>query len=241
MILEIIGTTLAMGAISSIADRHSKKAYPNLTEQDKRNMDAEFARYGIRGQIGELTEEKIRKIAARCNVPTNKNGILPEEGWLKCRNYVAQYLNSEEDWDYFKMSWEYAIGEQLKRRSEMLKDPSNKIIQEYERYAQYFNDTNDVNASWKAQTIVLEIKHWHGIPKEEQLKRMKQLQNETFWGLLCVEPPILRDNPRMLDMYTEVWILHAAESHVQGSRHTENVFKDWYTQCCAKLGYDAAL
>ena len=241
MVWGIIGTALAMGAISSIAERKSKKAYPNLTKQDERDMDAEFARYGIRGKEGDLNTEQILKIAARCNVPPNKNGILPELGWLKCQNYVSQYFNSEEDWSYFKSMWEYTVGEQLKNHSKLIKHPSNKIIQEYEHNKQYFNRTNTEDASWKAQTIVLQIKHWYGIPKEEQIRRMKQLQDETFWGLLCAEPPILRDNPSMPESYTEVWILYAADSHIQGSKYTNNVFKGWYKECCAKIGYDAAL
>ena len=241
MVLGTMGTILTMGAISHIANKHSKKAYPNFNKKIEKEMDAEFARYGIRGKNGELTEEDIRKIAARCNVPTNKNGILPEKGWLKCQNYVAQYLNNEEDWDYFKTSWEYAIGQQLEEHSKQLQHPSNKIIQEYQYNNKYFNDTNSKNCSWKAQTIVLELKHWYGIPKEEQLRRMKQLQNDTFWGLFCVEPPILRDNPHISNTYTEVWILYASKEHQQGTKYTENVFKNWYTQCCAKLGYDAML
>ena len=70
---------------------------------------------------------------------------------------------------------------------------------------------------------------------------MQELQDQTYWGRLCVEPPILRVNPDVENSYTEVWVLYASNSHKQGSKHTNSVFKKWYTECCAKIGYDATL
>lgn len=234
----IIGTVIAMGAISGVADRHNKNAYPGL---NKAELDAECARYGIRGRTGNFTETHIRKIAARNNVPCNKHGVLPENGWKECVRYVQQYVNSDTDLRDFEQAWYGLVETQMKQRSARLKDPNSKIMQQYKKHDQFFSSTDTPDARWKSKTIVLEIKHWHGMPKEEHLKRMHELQDQTFWGRLCKEKPILRDNPRMPDSYTETWILYAGSKHEQGSKYTESVFKDWYKECCASLGYDAAL
>ena len=241
MVLGLIGTILAAGAIAAWADKGSKNAYPKMSNSKVRNdMDAEFARYGIKGQNGRFDNTKVKMIAARNNVQANKHGILPEEGWKRCRSYVAKYANCDQDILDFEEAWYHVVESQIRAYGRTLQDRNSKLMKSYRSNARFFNAPSH-EAEWKQQEIVLEIKHWHGIAREEQLKRMKQLQDQTYWGRLCVEPPILRENPHAPDSYVEVWILYANNGHKRGSKYTNNVFKNWYNECCAKIGYDAAL
>ena len=240
MVWGIIGTALAMGAISGLANKNGKKAYPKMTNQVSNNMDAEFARYGIKGQNGRFDTTKIKMIAARNNVATDKYGVLPEHGWKRCRSYVARYANSNQDILDFEQAWYDTIQTQLNIKRRKISNPKNKALKDYKRHNRYFNAPSH-RSEWQQKIIVLELKHWFGIPKEEQEKRMQELQDHTYWGQLCAEPPILRENPSIPGSYTEVWILHASNTHIQGSKHTNNVFKGWYKECCTKLGYEHQL
>ena len=239
MVLSTIGMLLAAGAIAAWADKDSKKAYPKLTTKVSNDMDAEFGRYGIKGQNGRFTDTKIKMIAARNGVRTNKNGVLPEEGWKKCRSYVAKYANCDQDILDFQDAWYRTVYNQMKAHGRTLQDPNSKLMKDYKSNARYFNAPSH-KSEWQQQTIVLEINHWHTIPEEEQIKRMNELQDQTYWGNLCVEPPILRNNPHSHG-HIEVWMLHASSDHKQGSSRTKRFFKNRYKECCAKLGYDAML
>ena len=72
----VIGTILAMGAIAGYTDKDSRKAYPAMDEKKVRAaMDAECARYGIKGQNGKFTEQWINMIAA-INSKINANKLV---------------------------------------------------------------------------------------------------------------------------------------------------------------------
>ena len=239
--LGIIGTVLAMGAISEYANQKNKKAYPKMSQSQVQNdMDAEFARYGIKGQNGRFTETKINMIAARNNVKPNKYGVLPEEGWKHCRRYVAGYANDDQDIIDFEKAWYDTVEHQLKVQRKKISNPNiNKKAKQYYESEKRIKRTMDDRKN--GPIIVLEYKHWHGIPKEEQLKRMEELQHQTIWGEICAEPPILRDNTRLPNCYNEVWIIHGKKNDKQGTFSTNNYYKDLYTKCCAKIGYNAEL
>lgn len=239
--LGTIGLMLTMGAIASYADKDSRKAHPAVNDKKFRaKMDAEYARYGIKGQNGRFTETQINMIAARNNVRPNKYGVLPEDGWLKCQSYVFEYANCDEDIDDFKRAWYDTIEHQLKMQRKQISNPeNNKKVREYRTSEKYIN--GKLEEIKRGPTIVLEFKHWHGIPKEEQLQRMKELQEKTIWGKICKEEPILRHNTSYEDTYKEVWIIKGMKHHKQESWSTQKFYKNLYSQCCAKIGYDAEL
>lgn len=235
--LGILGVALAMGAISGYANQEFKKAYPKMNHpQVKNDMDAEFARYGIKGKNGRFTETKINMIAARNNVQPNKYGVLPEEGWKHCRRYVVGYANSNQDIIDFEKAWYDAVEHQLKIQRKKI---SNKTTKKYCNAEKIVKKT--MHQRKNGPTVVIELKHWHGIPKEEQLKRMRELQKQTIWGKILHEPPILRDNPRFEGCYTEVWIINGTNLDTPGSWGTNKYYKDLYTKCCGKIGYEANL
>lgn len=239
--LGVIGVILTMGAIASYADKDARKAYPAMDEKKVRaKMDAECARYGIKGKNDEFTETWINMIAARNYVRPNKYGVLPEDGWIKCERYVVDYANCDEDIADFKRAWYDTIEHQLEMQREQISDSRlNKKVRDYYDSEKYVNRT--LKQRENGPTIVLELKHWHGIPKDEQLKRMKELQEKTIWGKICKEKPILRHNAKYEDTYKEIWIIKGKSNDKQESWGTQKYYKNLYTECCAKIGYNAEL
>lgn len=226
LITSIIGLGIAMGAINATAHAFDKEASPYLNFS---KFDAENARNGIRGVLG-FDEDQIMKIAARCSVRT-KNGVLPEAGYIKCKGYVERYSNSARDYDSFVRAWKRTVENQIKRKQKEARERNNPKYETAETFNREYIKKN-------GPAIVLEYKHWHGMSKEEHLKRMKELQDHTFWGQICKEPPILRDNPRMPDSHTEVWIMNGLSKDEQGDWSTMRRFKNHYKLCCEKLGYE---
>lgn len=241
VVLGTLGMLAAAAGIAEWADKSSKNAYPAMKDhQIKKDFEAECARYGIKGKTNKFTDLQIMKIAAYNNVRVDKYGILPEDGWMKCEAFVQKYSNNIDDLLDFQNAWHTAIAHQLDRKRKVISDPNNKVLRRYPKNNKFFSDPKN-DHKWKKKTIVLELHHWHGIPVDQQLQRMNELQTETYWGRLCKEPPILRENPNVPGTYIETWILYASAGHTQGSRYTEGIFKDWYKECCAKIGYDAML
>lgn len=226
MILSTLGLLAAMGAIHATACALDKEAAPYLNFN---KFDAENARNGIRGPLG-FDEDQIMKIAARCSVRTH-NGILPEEGYVRCKEYVERYSNDVRDYDNFRRAWIRTVENQIKRKQREAREKTNSKYETAELFNKEYIKKN-------GPTIILEYKHWHGMPKEEHLKRMKALQTETFWGTICKEPPILRDNPKMPGSYTEIWIMNGLTQDEQGDWKTMRRFKNDYKLCCEKLGYE---
>ena len=70
---------------------------------------------------------------------------------------------------------------------------------------------------------------------------MKELQEQTIWGQICKDQPILRHNSRHENTYKEVWIIKGRDHDRQESGATQNYYKNLYTECCAKIGYNAEL
>lgn len=233
VILTTLGLLGAAAAINSTAKAHQKRAYPKL---NKNEFDAENARYGIRGSILGFTEERIMKIAARNSVVPNKHGILPENGWAQCIQYVEGYANSHSDVNDFKRAWKRTVQNQIKRKQSKTRNENNTQYEILQKHV-----ITNMKQNRHGPTIVLELKHWHGISKEEHLMRMKELQNKTIWGTFCKEAPILRNNPRFPDAYTETWILIGDQSDKQDSYITINKFKQKYKICCKELGYEHGL
>ena len=225
MVLSTIGVFVAAAAISAAADKSSKKANPQLNNKE---FDAKCAASGIH-------TAKIMDIAARCGVTPSKYGVLPEDGWKHCLEYVATYATKPDDIDNFKRDWRYVVERQLKGKSQQIID---KYQKSYQGQYDAFKKHKDV---WLGgPLVVLEIKHWHGLPKDEHIQRMKDIQENTFWGELCIKDPILRHNPRFEDAHTETWVM-------RGTKHeTDN---DWaikqkrllYKNCCGVCGYDPML
>ena len=226
-LLSLIGLGLSMAAIEGYANSKAKKAYPGLNYGE---FDAQCARHGIRGSLG-FSEQHILKIAARNGVELNKAGILPEDGWVECIYYVERYANSARDVEDFKRAWHRVVKNQIEKKQQIARNTTNP---EYELVKAHI----DANYNKNGPPIVLEYKHWHGMPKEEHLKRMNALYNDTFWGSLCKEKPILRDNPRIKGSHTEVWIMNGHSTDDQNSLSTKRKFKNNYKLCCQQLGYE---
>lgn len=239
--LGVIGTILAMGAINEAANISSRKAYPEMNNKKTRtDFDAECARYGIKGQGAKFTTQRINMIAARNHVSPNKYGVLPEDGWMKCRDYVMQYVNEPQDLSEFRNAWYDTVEHQLELQRLQISNPHlNRKVKEYYDSEKHIRST--MKNRENGPTIVLEYKHWHGISKGEQLQRMEELQKDTVWGEICAEPPILRDNPRFPNTYTEVWIIKGKKGEKPESYSTQYYYKNLYTKCCAKIGYNAEL
>lgn len=233
MVLSLIGVGLAAAAIDSVAKQKGKKANPNL---DETKFDAECAEYGIATSNNGFTYQRIMNIAARCGVRPNKHGVLPQNGWKHCLKYVSQYVNHPDDIDHFQRDWLVAIEKQLKNKS-------SKLIREHQdSYDKQYNGYLQNKEHWTSgPKIVLEFRHWHGLPKDQYLKRLNDLQTKTFWGELALKPPILRHNPRIEDAFIETWVMQGSKNDRQDSWLTKNKKKTLYKNCLAVCGYDAML
>ena len=231
--LGLIGIGLAALGINQAAKKHGQKANPNLNIT---KFDADCAEYGVATSSAGYTRQKILDIAARCGVRPNKYGVLPEDGWKHCLDYIGQYVNHPDDISNFERDWRIVVADQLK-------DKSSQLIQKHWKYYQHqYNGYLNNKELWACgPKIVLEFRHWHGLPKEEYLKRLEDIQTKTFWGELCLKPPVLRHNPRFKDSFIETWVVHGSKFDKQGSRITNNSWASLYEDCCGVCGYDAML
>lgn len=233
VLLSLLGVALGAKAINSAAEKHSKKANPNL---NKNKFDADCAEYGIATSSMGFTHQKIMDIAARCGVRPNKYGVLPEDGYKRCLDYVSNYVNHPDDLTNFERDWRLTVASQLKDKSEMMIE---KYWDSYQRqYQGYLGNKKHWTSGPK---IVLEFKHWHGLPKDQYLQRLNDIQTKTFWGELALKEPILRNNPRFEDSFIEVWVVQGSKNDRQGSMLTNNMWKNTYKACLGVCGYDAML
>lgn len=226
MVLNTIGMFLAAGAINKYADKGKKKINPELNNDE---FDAKCARLGI-------NRVQVIDIAARCGVTPSKYGVLPEDGWKKCIKYISNYINDQKDVEAFKRRWQKVVEKQLDDKSQKV---INKFWDSYqESYKMFLNNKR----SWLSGPIItLELKHWHGLPKDQYIQRLSNIQSKTFWGELAIAKPILRHNPRFNNSFIEVWTLRGGEYDKQNSYLTNNRFKLLYKKCCGVCGYDAML
>lgn len=233
VLLELIGVALGAALINSVAEQHGKKANPNLNET---RFDADNARYGVATSSAGFTYQKIMDIAARCGVRPNRHGVLPEEGWKRCLKYVETYMNDPNDLLNFERDWKMAVASQLKEKS------AKMIEKHWEGYQHQYKGYLEHKEFWTSgPKIVLEFKHWHGLPKEEHLKRLENIKTKTFWGELALQDPILRKNPRVDNSFIEVWVMQGDKHDKQGDWLTNNHFKCLYSDCCGVCGYDPML
>ena len=234
VLLELLGIAGSAIGIAALAEKSSQKAYPKL---NKKEFDAENASHGI-AHCG-FSDEKIMKIAARCGVKPNKDGVLPQHGKNLCMSYVGRYANSEEDLVEFKGAWNRVVKTQLCNLGKTLQDPNGQLMKNYDYKAAIINRRG--HGYFGGPNIVLEVTHWHGISKQEQLYRMQQLQEKTVWGDICIKQPRLRNNPYVKDAFIEVWTIHSGHNDRQDKKSTIKKYKQLYRDCCAKLGYNAML
>lgn len=226
VLLELIGVALGASLINGMSKKSSMKANPQL---DVKQFDADCARYSVIGQ-------DIMDVAARCGVKPNKYGVLPEDGYKHCMEYVTQYVNHPDDIELFKRDWLLTVEQQLKAKSDLM---INKYWGDYQH--QYNGYLNNKEHWTSGPDIVLEFKHWHGLSKDQHLKRLKDIQTKTFWGELCLKDPILRKNPRINDSYIEVWVMRGRKYDKQGDWLTHNSWEMTYEVCCGVCGYDSML
>jgi hypothetical protein len=233
MVLGTIGMLLAAGAIAGAADKRSKKANPNL---NNKRFDADCARYGVATSSAGFTSQKIMDIAARCGVRPNKYGVLPEDGWKRCMHYVSNYVNNPGDIAHFERDWRKTVAIQLNGKAEMLIE---KHWPDY--YHQYQGFLKYPDHWLSGPPLVLELKHWHGLPKEDHLARMKDIQENTFWSELVIGRPVLRHNPRFEDAHIEVWTVRGSKNDKPDSWISKRKKLALYEDCCGVCGYDAML
>ena len=233
VLLELIGVALGAAIINDMAKKSSMKANPRLNTT---RFDANNARYGVASSSSGFTKQKIIDIAARCGVRPNKYGVLPEDGWKRCLKYVSEYVNHPDDVANFERDWRMTVASQLK-------DKSAKMIEEnWAGYQHQYNGYLNNKEHWTSgPDIVLEFKHWHGLSRDQHLKRLKDIQTKTFWGELCLQDPILRKNPRIDNSYVEVWVMKGSKHDKQGDWLTHNAWNMTYKRCCGVCGYDSML
>lgn len=235
VLLELLGVAAGAALVNSAAKKHQQKANPKLNRQ---KFDNDNAEYGIATSSLGYTEQKILDIAARCGVRPNKYGVLPENGWEHCLKYVSEYVNDPKDISNFERDWKNTVGEQLKRKAEKLKDDSSAY---YERAYRLWHHEGYCDKADPNNKIIIKIKHWRGMPKEEHLKRMNNLYENTLLKDKSVKPPILRNDPRAKDGHIEVWVLKGYPWDKPTSWLSQNSCRTLYEGCCKHLGYDPML
>ena len=233
MVLDLIGALIGAKAINDVGKKYSQKANPNLNDK---KFDADCAEYGVATSSAGYTQQKIMDIAARCGVRPNKYGVLPENGWKHCLDYIAEYVNHPDDISNFERDWRIVVARQLD-------DKSAKLIEEkWPYYQTSYNGYLENKEFWTSgPKIVLRFKHWHGLPKDEYLKRLEDIQTKTFWGELVLKPPVLRNNPRFEDSFTETWVMQGCKTDELGRGLTHNAWRTLYKTCMGVCGYDAML
>lgn len=228
LLSSLIGLGIGAAAIKGAADSHdARKGWMKSTE--KKQFDEINAREGIQ-------TNQVVNIARRCKIKTNKFGVLPKEGYLHCLQYVRRYANSEDDIKTFVENWEKTWEQQVNNMPTMIKN--SKYAKEYVSSAKILRD-------YKADRplvtpVTYEIMHWRNIPKAEHLKRMQEIATKTALKHVLYQPPILRWNDMVCDMYTEFWTVYADPNDSIGIL-SKRYFKHTYTKCAAHLGYDAEL
>lgn len=233
MVLGFIGVLVSAALLSSLAEQKGKKANPRLNAT---RFDADNARYGVSTSSVGFTRQKIMDIAARCGVKPNKYGMLPEDGWKRCLKYVEHYINDSEDIVNFERDWRMTVADQLQ-------DKSSKMIKKHWKdYQTQYKGYLEHKEYWTCgPAMTLEFRHWHGLLKDEYLKRLDDLQNNTFWGELVLQDPILRKNSRFEDSFIEVWVIQGGRNDSQDRYITKNMKTNLYIDCLGVCGYDAML
>lgn len=233
VLLSLLGVAVGAKLVNSAAKQHGKKANPKLNTT---KFDADNAQYGVATSSAGFTRQKIMDIAARCGVRPNKYGVLPENGWKHCIKYISNYINDPQDIANFERDWRMTVADQLKNKSSIL------IEKHWDNYQHQYNGYLKHKKHWTSgPTIVLRLKHWHGLPKDQYIKRLKDIQTKTFWGELAIKDPVLRNNPRFEDSFIEVWTMQGGRHDHQGDWLTNNKFKTLYKDCCGVCGYNAML
>lgn len=227
LLLSLIGIGLGAATVQGLASA-SDVHQGWMTSQEKENFDQMNARDGIHA-------EQIENIARRCKIKTNKWGVLPSDGWQDCLYYVRKYANSEDDIDVFIENWKKTFKHQYE--IEMPKKIKNaKNAQKHSKYESSIKD--DINSPYTIKTY--EITHWKGITKEEHIKRMEKLCNDTCLKHVLQKPPILRWSSDRKDMFTEFWVIRVPRSPGNLVCNPK-AFKNTYKICCEHLGYDSEL
>lgn len=231
----MLGAAFLVGAAASVIERDGQRdrgAFPDMNKKEvQQAFDDENAEYGI---MHNMNEEKIRKIAARCRVRPDKDGILPLHGYEKCEPYVNKYLNSSKDLSNFRHAWRDCV----RRKKNARKAYLNKRSYGDKRYKNYEKILKEHNYYEDGDDITLEI-NIYNLSKDEHLKRMRELQNRTILGDIVRKPPILRDNPRIYGEYTQFWFLRGStDEFYRRPDLARDEARDIYRVCCQKLGYD---
>lgn len=222
-LLGALGLIGATAALSELGNANSRRAYPGL---DEKKFDEECSRYGV---MHKNTTTQIMKIAARCKVVTDKNGILPKDGYYDCLKYVERYCLDPDDVDLFISAWEQTINIQEKRRSEEI------IEKNEEGYKRIKNQVLD-HINTTGPEIVLEYEHWFDLRPEEYKERLMRLYTETYLGDIAIQKPILRNTGGTYRPYIETWVLRGKE--IENEFISKNSLKAIYATCCKKLGFE---
>lgn len=231
----ILGSLVVCWGVASVISRdgkNSRRAYPKMNDKDERaRFDQENARYGI---MHNMSDKKIRKIAAYCRVRPEKNGILPMRGYQECENYVRKYLNSSKDMDKFRNAWRDYV---RKCRNKKIRQNNYKYHGKY--YDVYERNLRETNNYQGGEEIVIQIDHWNNLSKKEHMERMKKIQEETIFGKIVIESPILRDHATKYGAYTETWIVRGStfdyhDTILSKQSDAESI----YYASCWRLGYN---
>lgn len=227
MVLSTIGMILAAGAIDKMIENKGKNAYPGL---DNNEFDRHNAVYGI-------NIYDINKIAARNGVRCDQYGVLPENGWYQCIEYVKQYANTVEDVNSFPKIWEDTIEIQLQEKQIKIQ---NKAKNKYKNvsYEATIKQYEDIKNN---PIIIVQFKHWYGLTYAEHMKRLTKITKETKWGHIAATKPILRPIPGK-NGHLEIWQAYGLRKNdEQNNAVTMNILQTAYEISCEYCGYDPQL
>ena len=224
VLLEIIGAIVAYGTVKGTCDmieQMGKKAYPTL---DNREFDIKNRRNGLKTS----TDTDINKIAARCGIRPDKYGVLPEEGYKACMQYVIDY---GDDTLKFIDQWKKTVEHQ--KANKKIKITANSST-----------DYDEAVERWKKKefvprkTIMFEVKHWYNLSLSQHQERVNKIYNNTIIGELCVKKPIVKEQTGFTGKRVEIWFVKGTKDCEQDSWLTNGIWKALYNTCCKHCGYE---
>ncbi|RAP50205.1 MAG: hypothetical protein BZ138_06920 [Methanosphaera sp. rholeuAM270] len=226
---------------------YEQQAYPGIDDEE---FDKENAMNGV---AYGLNDERIRMFAARFGVRYKdaEFKILPELNHHQDRRiseYVEKYALHQDDINTFYNAWNDYNKKMEKRKIEIRVERNKSRYQNRkEKYEEIkkegihiwvkskINPDGSITPSHHEKKYydipqVLEFYQWPDINKEECLKRMKKIKEETYLKEIVVGKPILRGNNGL--GWHMTWQIKAP---------SENTAKREYEACCSKFGWDTKI
>lgn len=226
VLMSLIGAAVAYSAVKgacNVAEQYGKNANPEL---DNRQFDLNNNLNGIKIR----GEQNILNIAARCGIRM-QNGVLPRYGYKNCIKYVRGYLNDPKEINTFKSEWKKVSNQQQRRQAKKL---AKSFDGEYHRLVNVWE-----GKKWDHdRSIILEFDHWYNLTLNEHKQQAMDLYDNTYFGEIAMQPPVVRKHPTIYGKRTEVWKVKATKDAKQDNWVTKNTYGGLYDTCCKYRGYN---